>query len=93
MRQYLLAAGNGTLGGLGAQAVYRQLPLTLKEQNYAWVIQQTVTRVSHSSAKEVQQEATMRRAIEMEQQGMLKPYQPPGTPNGLPLDPGRVPTS
>jgi hypothetical protein len=90
LQRYLLAAGNGTVSGLGAAAIYGKLPLSFRVFQEAWTMQQLVTRMNNDQAREdARQELIWRRTLKLEATGVLdRPYQPPGVPDGLPYDPG-----
>jgi hypothetical protein len=84
----MLAAGNGTVGGLGLVPFYR-LPLSNKDFEEMWVVQQRITLIRRrEGAEETRQDAAYRRTIRMEQDGLLDQALTGLAADGLPLDPG-----
>ncbi len=88
LRRYMLAAGNGTVGGLGASIFYR-LPLSNKDFEEVWMVQQRITLMkSRDGAEGARQDAAYRRTARMEQEGLLDQALTGLAADGLPLDPG-----
>lgn len=87
LRKYLLAAGNGTVGGMGALGIYLGPLLSRQHFEEAWMVQQRLTTLLHKDAHEARTDAAFYRAARMEEEGKLdEAYRTPRA-DGLPFDP------
>lgn len=90
LRRFLVAAGAGDVGGLGAEAVYGPGQLDFATFEEVYMVQSRILAMQSDETREnAQQDRAVRRAMRLEEQGMLDQfgYNPLET-GDLPFDPG-----
>lgn len=97
LRRFMLAAGMGEVGGLGAAAVYGRHPLlSQREFAEAYAMQQLLLRhASEEGREDGRKTRDIRRTVALEKQGVLEDdgisHQPSWVPQD-PMDPGYDPS-
>lgn len=87
LRRQMLAAGINQVGGLGAALFYPPRPLTYREFELAWVLQQRILAAQSRDDDERRRDAASYRALQLERAGVFESPNAAGlAPDGLPYD-------